>query len=231
MSKTFIDMDKRISRQYLEDVARGTRWLLEKGFTPSGDSGDVSLRDPNTGLIYISGFTKGMPFSYTDFSEFSAPDMAIFEPDGRSITPWSDGTIETPMHLAIYNSRPDVNCVVHNHPLWSSAFAIAGMDIPVTLAEQISTLGKTPIRTARFAPAGDMKMGTYIVEALGQNNAALMANHGAVVCGPTMDTAFKNAFFLENIAQKVIYAKLLGNINTINPEDAHPKEFMKGTRL
>ncbi|MBQ1771774.1 MAG: class II aldolase/adducin family protein [Clostridia bacterium] len=224
-----MEMDKRISRHLLEEVARGTRWLLEKGFTPSGDSGDVSLRDPVTGLIYISGFLKGIPFPYTDFNDFRAQDMAVFEPDGTKITPWCDATIEAPMHLAIYRARPDVMSVVHSHPLWASMFAIAGEDIPLTLAEQYINLG-AEIRTARYAPAGAMEMGDYIVEALGSNNAAMMANHGAVTVGPTMEVAFRYSYFLENIAQKTIFAKLLGNVNTISPDEVLAEKFMEGTR-
>ena len=223
------EMDKRINRLLLEQCAQGTRWLLDKGFTPSGDSGDVSLRDPNTGLIYISGFLKGLPFPYVDFHDFRAQDMAVFELDGTKISPWCDATIETPMHLAIYRARPDVNCVVHSHPLWASIFAIAGMDIPLSLAEQYINLG-AEIRTARYAPAGDMLMGEYIVEALGSNNAAIMANHGAVTCGPTMEFAFRYSHFLENIAQKTIFAKLLGQVNTIRPEDILAEHLMEGTR-
>ena len=222
-------MDSRINRNLLEECARGTRWLLEKGFTPSGDSGDVSLRDPATGLIYISGFMKGLPFPYTDFMDFRAQDMAVFELDGTKISDWNDATIETPMHLAIYRARPDVNSVVHSHPLWSSIFAIAGMDIPLSLAEQLINLGPE-IKTARYAPAGDMKMGDYIVEALGSNNAAIMANHGAVTCGPTMEMAFRYSHFLEDIAQKTVFAKLLGKVNTIKPEEVLAEELMEGTR-
>lgn len=225
-----MEMDKRISRHYLEEVARGTRWLLEKGFTPSGDSGDVSLRDPVTGLIYISGFLKGIPFPYTDFEDFRAQDMAVFEPDGTNISPWSDATIEAPMHLAIYRARPDVMSIVHSHPLWASMFAIAGQDIPLCLAEHLINFGPDPIRTAKYAPAGAMEMGDYIVEALGQNNAAIMANHGAVTVGPTMEVAFRYSHFLENVAQKTLFAKLLGNVNILRPEDILAKEFMPGTR-
>ena len=57
-----------------------------------------------------------------------------------------------------------------------------------------------------------------------------MANHGAVTVGPTMEVAFRYSYFLENIAQKTIFAKLLGNVNTIKPEEVLAKEFMEGTR-
>ena len=231
--ENFVEMDKRINRQLLEVCAVGSRWLLEKGFTPSGDSGDVSLRDPNTGLIYISGMRKDRPFPYMDFEDFRPHDIAVFEPleDGtwKNITPWAVATIEAPMHLAIYKARPDINAIVHSHPLWASMFAIAHQDIPCTLAEHYINLGNSPIKTAKYAPAGDMAMGEYIVEALGDNYAAIMANHGAVTCGETMEWAFRYSYFLENVAQKTIFAKLLGNLNTIAPDEVFPESFMEGT--
>ena len=210
-------MDPRIDFVYLEEAARGTRWLVEKGFTPSGDSGDISIRDPKTGLIYITGHIKTRPFQCNDLSEYRSSDMCVCEPDGTIVSEWSEPTIEAPMHLAIYRARPDVNAVVHTHALWSSAFAIAGMDIPFTLAEQYINLGKD-IKCAKYAAAGEDEMGDYVVEALGNNNAALMANHGAVTVANTLETAYRYAYFLENIAQKNIMAKILGNINRV-PDD------------
>lgn len=217
-------MDPRIDPVYLEEAAKGTRWLVEKGFTPSGDSGDVSVRDPKTGLIYISASMKSKPFVYHALSEYRAQDMAVLTPEGESLTPWSTATIEAPMHLAIYAARPDVNAIVHTHALWSSVFAINHMDIPFVLAEQYINLGME-IRCAKYAAAGEDEMGTYVVEALGSNNAAIMANHGAVTVGGELETAYRRAYFLENIAQKAIFAKLNGPICEV-PKDHILAEYL-----
>ncbi|MDR0852657.1 MAG: class II aldolase/adducin family protein [Clostridiales Family XIII bacterium] len=223
-----IEMDPRISRHYLDLVAQETRGLLEKGFTPSGTSGDVSLRDPITGLIYVSGSLVGMPFAETDFSTFAAHDVSVHEPDGTNISPWALATIELPMHLGIYRARPDVHAIVHSHPLWASVFAITHETIPLALAEQMGNLGGE-VNVAKYAPAGDVKMGAYIVEALGSKNAVIMANHGAVTVGPTFEVAYRYSYFLEQIAQKIIYAKLIGEIHALKPEDLNPDSYMKGT--
>lgn len=219
-------MDSRIDPVYLEEAAKGTRWLVEKGFTPSGDSGDVSVRDPKTGLIYISGSYNDKPYPYHALSEYRSQDMAVLEPDGTCITPWSHPTIEAPMHLAVYRARPDVNAIVHTHALWSSVFAIDHEDIPFVLAEQYINLGME-IRCAKYAAAGEERMGDYIVEALGSNNAAIMANHGAITVAGELMTAYRYAYFLENIAQKAIFAKLYGTIKEVPKDNILADYLMK----
>jgi L-fuculose-phosphate aldolase len=224
------NMDSRISLHYLDLVAWATRELKRKGLTPNGTSGDVSMRDPQTGLIYVTGSMLALPFPHNNLGCYRAQDMAVFEPDGTKITPWSKGTIESPMHLAIYRARPDVHAVVHSHPLWSSAFAIARKNMPLVLAEQCKTVGGEVV-VAPYAPAGEMIMGDYIVEALGDKNTAIMANHGAVAVGPTFDIAFKNSDFLEAIAQKVLFARQLGELYTLKPDEINAKKFMEGTYI
>ena len=224
-----IKMDSRISLHMMEQCARGTRMIMEQGFTPSR-GGDISLRDPNTGLIYISGNLVGLPFPYANFLDFRAQDTAVFELDGTPLSPWSVATIELPMHLDIMRARPEVNCVLHTHPQWASIFAMTHKDIPLVLTEQYAHLGGE-IKTAKYAPAGDLKVGKYVVEALGDRNAAIMACHGAVTVGINMEMAFANSHFLENIAQKAVFASLLDKLYPLKPEEMLADHFMDGTSL
>ena len=62
------DTASRLNYAYFELCAEGTRRILEEGFTPSR-GGDLSLRDPATGLIYISAGLGDLPFPCSDFSE------------------------------------------------------------------------------------------------------------------------------------------------------------------
>ena len=221
------EMDPRINLNLLEMCAEGTRRILKEGFTPSR-GGDISLRDPNTGLIYVSGNMNGLPFPYANFLEFRAQDMAVFTADGEPLSTWSTGTIELPMHLAIMKARPDVNCVLHTHPSWSTVWAMTHKDIPLVLTEQGAHLGGE-IRAAEYAPAGDLRVGEYVVKALGNNNAAMMASHGAVAVGERMDIAFAHAHYLENVAQKTLYATLLGELHPLSIDEIEADHYMEGT--
>jgi L-fuculose-phosphate aldolase len=214
-------MDKikevKIKDLYREEAARGTRMLFEMGFSPSGDSGDVSVRDPETGYIYITGHPVGL--NYKNLGEYRASDMVIVDIEGNRITTWSRPTCEMPMHLAILKARPDVNAVVHTHAQWSSVFAISGKNIPLVLAEQYAHLGPDEIVCAEYGKVGSFELGELIVKAMGRNNAALMRNHGAVVVGRNLDEAYTNAVFLESIAQKTLFSMLLGGLTPVKPED------------
>lgn len=203
---------------YKEEAARGTRMLFENGFSPSGDAGDVSVRDPETGYIYISGSPRMRPEPYKNLGEYRAADMAVLDIDGNILVPWASPTIEAPMHLAIFRARPEVNAIVHTHSIWSSAYSICGKSIPLVLAEQQVHLGGE-VDCAKYGPVGTDELGDFVVNVLGKDkNAALMQNHGAVTTGKDLDEAFKNAFFLEAVAQKAWLAQMLGGINTITSE-------------
>jgi L-ribulose-5-phosphate 4-epimerase len=202
---------------YMEEAARGTRMLYERGFSPDGDNGDVSVKDPETGYVYISA--SPVPVDYRNLGEYRASDMCVVDLDGNRITTWSRPTIEMPMHIAILKARPDANAVVHTHGDWSSVFSISGKNIPLTLAEHYAHLGPGEVVCADYGKAGSFELAEVIVKAMGKNNAALMRNHGAVVVGRTLDEAFTNAQFLESIAQKTLFALLLGGLTPMKPED------------
>lgn len=216
-----IEDPQGVKRMYKELVARGTRRLNEMGLSPDGDAGDVSIRDPETGYIYVSGSPKMRPNSYRNLSEYRDSDMAVVDADGNYIVPWAGATCELPMHLAIMKARPDINCIVHTHAIWSSAWAICGKNIPLVIVEQHEHLGGE-IVCAPFEPVGSDAVGAAVVKALGKHKyAALMGSHGAVAIGIDLDDAFNNAIFLEAIAEKAWLSYKLGNMRVVKPEDLY----------
>ena len=201
------DTASRLNYAYFELCAEGPRRILEEGFTPSR-GGDISLRDPATGLIYISAGLGDLPFPCSDFSEVKAPDPAVFTLDGRRLCGEKLATVELPMHLAIFRARSDVQCVLHIHAQWSTVFAMVHQDVPgYPLSDGLSEpYGRScRISTASYAPAGAMEVGDYVVKALGDRPAAMLACHGAVAVGESMDRAFANARLLEEMSLKSIY--------------------------
>lgn len=201
-----------VKLMYKDEAARGTRMLYELGFSPCDTNGDVSIRDPETGYVYISGSPKQRPNMYRNLGEFRASDMAVMDLDGNYIVPWADATCEAPMHLAIYRLRPDINAVVHTHAIWSSAWALSGKNIPLVLPEQQVHLGGEVV-CADFGASGSDSLGDNIANSIGKDKyAALLRNHGAVAIGADLDEAYGNALFLEAVAQKAWLAKQLGEL-------------------
>lgn len=132
-------------------------------------------------------------------------------------------TIEFGLHIGIMNMRPDVNAVIHTHPVESQVFACLHRDIPPVIDEAAQLLGGT-VKCAKYALPGSEELAHNVMEALGDGAACLMANHGAVCVGADMDTAFRVCTVLEMTAE--IYQKALA-IGKPEPIDEDKVLFMK----
>lgn len=208
-------MEKRVKYEYKEMLANSAKRFYSEHCSPGFDSGDMSIRDPETGYIYAYPNVKE-GFKLNNWAELKAENIAVLDSDGNLIETDYEPTIEIPMHLAIYKARPETRVILHSHPLWSAIFACARKNIPFTLAEQGLFLGGETV-CAEYAPAGAQAMGRNIVEALGEkHNTALLANHGAVVLAGSINEAFARSAFLEHSAQVALFASLLGGAVPIN---------------
>ena len=118
---------------------------------------------------------------------------------------------ETPMHLALYRLRPDIGAIVHTHSACAAAFALAGQDIETELAEQyLFFKGSIPC-CAYGTPGTDAVFQDFARYFKDEGkNAVLLANHGLVTAGNTLEEAFARAEAAEKIAKIALMAKLLG---------------------
>lgn len=202
-----------------ERVAKAAHLFWEKELTPGQDSGDVSLRDPQTNLVYICP-RPNETLKIPNWGVITANDIVVIDIDGNLQE--SNGilaTVEAPMHLFIYKARPDVYAIVHSHAEWSSVFAVTGKNIPLVLAEQSLFLGGEII-CAEYGKVGSKEIAENIVKALGKDKqCALMRNHGAVSVGATMEDAFLNSDFLEKGAKTTLFGALLGGLIAVDPDD------------
>lgn len=186
---------------FKEEVARGTRLLNIRGYSPSGESGDTSVRDLKTGLIYISGsptwcFQKNL-------RDARGWERFITDTKETIYVPWSEPTCEWFMHVAIYRKRPDIGAIVHTHGEWASVFACIGMDVPLSIIGEGLT-GAIPC--AKYADAGTHEVAENTADALVAGDCCIMANHGAVSVGKTMDEAMDTVAWMEQACKKAYYA-------------------------
>ena len=198
-----------------EELAEATRMFWKKGLSTGRDSGDVSVRDPDTGLIYIS--PNATPtFKIPNWGVIRADDQIVMDIDGNIVdaSPNRIPTVEAPMHLFIYRARPEINAILHPHAIFSSAFAAAGRDIPMVVYEFNFAGGD--VKCAKYAKAGTEELARYVADALGdKRKAALLRNHGSVALGTDLQDAFNVAEYLEKMAQVAIYAHMLGNMKGV----------------
>lgn len=207
-----MDTCVKVKREYLELTAEYTHKFYEAKLTPSHDSGDISIRDPETGLIYCDP-RPSATLAIPNWTVIQPDDILVFDIDGNKVWSAEDRfeTVELPMHLAIYRAHPDWNSIVHAHPMWSACYAICCEDIPATTAEQALYIGGD-VACAKYGPVGSWELANNVVDALAKtgSKAALLANHGAVTCGINIEEAFSNAEYLEHCAQTNVLARAMG---------------------
>lgn len=124
---------------------------------------------------------------------------------------------EFKMHLAIYHARPEVNAVVHCHPVFATALATAQLnpDQPV-FPEVILGIGRIPL--AKYATPSTNEVAGSIQPFLQFANCILLENHGAVTMGRTIQEAYYRMEKLEHAAKTFFYAEMAGGVKKLSPE-------------
>jgi L-fuculose-phosphate aldolase len=138
----------------------------------------------------------------------------------------ADGTVEGahppsseyPFHRAIYEARPDLQAVVHAHPVALVAFSICGQIPDTRLFHQAHHVCGTP-GFAPYALPGSPQLGAHIAAAFRQGpQCVILENHGVVVGGTSLPEAFQRFEALEFAAKTVIKGQHLGPIRYLTEE-------------
>lgn len=183
-----------------ERVAWALRYMEEKGLN-YGYSGNVSAKaGPGAYLITPSGVRK---------AEVKPEDLLLVDGEGRVVEGAGKPSVELPLHLAIYRARPDVNVVVHAHPIYATVLSVLRLDLEPVVEELALYVGGG-VRVADYAPSGTEKLAENVLKALGDRNAAILANHGVLACGGDVDEALNVLECVERAAQIYLLARLAG---------------------
>ncbi|MCW2766009.1 MAG: aldolase [Nocardioides sp.] len=189
-----------------DSVAAAARRLAAEGLL-IGTAGNVSARAgariavTATGVV-LSGCTP-------DEVTVVAEDGAVLEGD---LVP----TSELDLHLGIY-ATTSTAAVVHTHAPYSTAAACVLDELPV-LHYQHLLLGGA-IRVAPYATFGTTELARAVREALADRQAALMANHGSVAIGSSLEKAVDNALLLEWLATLHHRAAALGTPRALSDDE------------
>lgn len=190
-------------------VLEATHQMVQKRLAV-GNTGNVSMRLAEASSTELVAITPGGRY----YDSLNPDDIVIVDFDGRRVEGKLKPSVETMLHIEIYKTRKKVNAIVHAHPVFSSAAAVAGLEIPRILDDQVACLGGE-IKVAEYASSGSQEMVRNVVSALGSRNAVIMANHGALSVGSDMRDALTNCEILEKTAKIYIYALGLGRINLV----------------
>ena len=194
------------------DLVQICRSLFERGLTP-GTTGNVSTRNDDTVLMTPTGRCMG---------RLAPQDLATVTLDGVTlggvISPGPTPSKELGLHLAVYRRVPRATVVVHLHsPFATAVSCLADLDPEAALG---TLTGYHALKVGRLAlvpyhPPGSAELVTAVDAAFGNADAALLANHGLLVAGTSLESAADAAEQIEQSAQ--IYLLLGGRATSPVP--------------
>ena len=195
--------------QLRAEICEVGRRVYARGYVASND-GNISARlDDRHLLATPKSVSKG----------FMTPDMMVVtDMQGQKVAGHRDASTELKMHLAVYETRPDINAVVHAHPPLSTGFAVAGVPLnKSSLAEIIFSLGSVPI--AEYATPSTQELPDAVKKYITAHDGLLLANHGALTAGQDLMNAYFKMETMEHFAQITLVARQLGRENLISREE------------
>ena len=186
-----------------DSICRLAKSLFDRGLT-IGSSGNISVRLADGWLMTPTGSSMGN----LDPNEISKLDL-----NGKLISGKSP-TKESFLHIAMYDERPESGAVVHLHSTHSVAVScLAGIDkknvLPPITAYYAMKIGKLPL--VPYFPPGDINLAKAVKEMASNHHAVLLANHGPVVAGKTLEDA---VYAIEELEETARLFLLLRNMKT-----------------
>src|SRR5512139_3875676 len=188
-------------RSYVQEkqqVVETAQQLVEKGYLMA-TGGNLSIRIPEQNAFAVT------PSNY-DYLKMTPDDVCVLDFDLNVLEGHLKPSVESAMHGAIYQVRPDVNAIIHTHQVFTSALTLVKAPIPALFDEQARFLGRS-VEIIPYAPSGTGFLKNAVRKHVqNHNNAFMMQNHGALVFGHDMERAVHNVEILEKCAQAYLLA-------------------------
>lgn len=177
-----------------------------------GSSGNISVRIWGGMLISPTGTTPDR------IEPAHLVAMAMHDPPPNASSEWA-------LHGAIYDANPATGAIVHTHADACTALACLGEPLP-PFHYLVAGFGGDDVRCAPYATFGTPSLAALAAEAMHGRNACLLANHGMIAAGPTLDAAVATALQLETLARQYLLARSAGEPRLLTPRqmaDAHER--------
>lgn len=172
--------------------------------------GHVSIRDPASRERYVMSRSRSPELVEVE-------DLIRFEQDGRSLDPLERRPYgERMIHGAVYEARPDVNAVVHNHAYPLLPFGVTGrplrplVHVASVIGAEVPVWDIATVFGETDMLVRSMEQGRDLAAALGEHTCLLMRGHGAVVTGASLEEAVVTAIYLKINAEVQLEAMALG---------------------
>ena len=174
-----------------------------------GISGNLSARTSQGYLITPSGIP---------YHQLKEADIVEMDLQGNVVHGDLKPSSEWHFHQDIYLDREEVSAIVHVHSDYATGIACTRQDIPA-FHYMVARAGGDSIRCAEYATFGTDALSQNAVKALQGRNACLLANHGMIALGKSIDSAYKLAEEIENIAKQYYISKQLGAVVLLDGDE------------
>jgi L-fuculose-phosphate aldolase len=193
-----------------EQMCEIGRRIYNRGFAAAND-GNITVRLNDRELLCTPTMvSKGY---------MKPDDVCKVDYDGNQLAGTRKRSSEVLLHLSVYRHRPDVNAVVHCHPPHATAFAVAHEPIPKCVLPEVEVfLGEVPI--SEYETPGGQSFADTIVPYVKDCNTILLANHGTVTFGPTLENAYFNSEIIDAYCRILILSRMLGRVTYFDEQKA-----------
>jgi L-fuculose-phosphate aldolase len=205
-------------------------WILADEGHESGLAGQLTARGPEDGTFWT--LPLGLAFDEAEEASWLLIDDALHVRDGAGSFGIREPNPATRFHLWVYRARADVQAIVHTHPPAASALAAAEQPLVVAHMDATPLFDDTAfLRDWPGLPTADRE-GEVIAEALGSKHAMLLAHHGLLAAGRSVQEATFLAVFLERMARQQIDAARVGGSKPIDAGEARrARDFLRTDRI
>lgn len=189
-----------------------------------GASGNVSARDPESGLIAIT--PSGLPYT-----SLTPADMTVVGLDGRLAEGDGKPSSETPMHCAVYRAAVGggtVRAIVHTHSPFATALSVMNRELPA-ITVPLALIGRVPVVPFRLPGSTDLAFAVAAAMEQG-NRCCLLQNHGLICAASSLAEALESAVYIEEGAQVAVYVLGAGGELTPIPDSLVKQMRAAGVR-
>jgi L-fuculose-phosphate aldolase len=203
------DINMRDVQELKEAICDVGRRIYQRGFAAANDGNITARLNENEILCTPTMCCKG----------FLTPgDICLVDLAGNQLAGRKRRSSEVLLHLEIMRARPDVQSVVHCHPPHATAFAITREPIPQAVLPEVELfLGEVPI--APYATPGTKKFAESVLPFVANSNVILLANHGTVSYGESVERAYWWTEILDSYCRVLILSRQLGPIHHFSRDE------------
>lgn len=176
-----------------------------------GTSGNISIFNADKGLMAIS--PSGM-----DYFETQPEDVVITDLEARVVDGGRKPSSEWALHTIFYKHKPEARSVVHTHSVYCTVFAVLGQPIRA-VHYVIGDANANVIPCAPYQTFGTVELAKAAIGVCGDGNAVLLGNHGVVLCGGDIKSAYGLACNLEYVAELQYRAMCIGDPKILSGAD------------